>query len=307
MADHRRSFAPRRLQDYLDAYGVGNVATDGEFMDRLVETFDMIRTIEEEIRAEGWADLGPEMLFLAAAVRMIGEVGAPPGGCRLWGTLYCNGDDHGDDIPYAHVTFQAASPKYIAAVDWVLREMIPESPWGIEPFYMSLEPEDTEFFTYELRGPKEATEELAFYLMLFGAAVNYYAPGDLRSGTGLASLKERSSHTIGDFRVGERVLMRGRAVGRDLERKLAEICVESDPDADHLWVPLNALGPAASTLAHAPEPAGDHSGPVVYVGTNVVEVDTAEELVRVRIGDGDGAVETMLKPWALFKLPSTDE
>lgn len=306
MPEHRRSIAPKRLQAYLDVYGVGNLATDGEFLDRLLETFEVVRSVEEEVRSEGYADLTGEMLFLAASLRMIGEIGAPPGGCRLWGTLFCNGDDHGEDTPYAHVTFQVASAKYIAAIDWVLREIVPESAWGIEPFYMSLEPEDTEFFTYELRGPQEGTEELAFYLMLFGAAVNYYAPGDLRSGTGLASLKERSSHSIGDFRAGERVLMRGRAVGRDLERRLAEVCVECDPDADHMWVPLSAIGPAASTLAHAPEPAADHDGPIVYVGANVVEIDRTEELVRVRIGEGDQSVESLLKPWALFKLPSAD-
>ena len=50
--------------------------------------------------------------------------------------------------------------------------------------------------------------------------------------------------------------------------------------------------------------AGDHDGPVVYVGANVVEVDQADELVRVRIGDGDQTVESLLKPWALFKLPT---
>ncbi|MBC7545413.1 MAG: hypothetical protein H7338_22020 [Candidatus Sericytochromatia bacterium] len=162
MPEHRRSIAPKRLQAYLDVYGVGNLATDGEFLDRLLETFEVVRSVEEEVRSEGYADLTGEMLFLAASLRMIGEIGAPPGGCRLWGTLFCNGDDHGEDTPYAHVTFQVASAKYIAAIDWVLREIVPESAWGIEPFYMSLEPEDTEFFTYELRGPQEGTEGLAF-------------------------------------------------------------------------------------------------------------------------------------------------
>lgn len=304
MADNRRSFAPKRLQGYLDNYGGGNIATDPEFLARLLETFDIVRAIEEEIRSEGYANLASEMLFLAATLRMLGEIGAPPGTSRLWGTLYCFGDDHGEDDPWAHVTFQAAHPKYVAAIDWVLREILPESVWRVEPFYPSLEPEDTEFFTYEVRGPQESTEELAFHLMLFGAAVSYYAPGDLASGQGLASLKERSIHTLDDFRTGERVLMRGRAVGRDMERRLAEVCVESDPDAEHLWVPLSSLGPAASTLAHQPEVIGDHDGPVVYIGVNVIEIDRGEECVRVRIGDG--GTEGLLKPWALFKLPSTD-
>src|SRR5262245_58590221 len=126
MPENRRSFAPKRLQDYLDNYGAINIATDPEFLTRLVETFDVVRTIEVEVSGDGYVGVAPESLLFAAALRMIGEIGAPPGISRLWGILYCNGDDHGEDPPWAHVTFQVAHPKYVAALVWVLREIVPE-------------------------------------------------------------------------------------------------------------------------------------------------------------------------------------